>query len=316
MNTGAVDRIGARIPAPETYALMTTPVETARLARAFAVEIARRQEVPVGGCQWVGPWFTWEATSGDLAVAIDAKTEADDYGLLSAVPEIAVECGADGALPGWLSWFLQDLTRTNFRLQGSMDQVELVDENPAMLQAEVDDAVVLIRRHWPAASVNLQLLVRNVVFVRGVAAGCAVDERVFGAVAVPAYSRSTTFALAAELLSATTHLSYFLRARHAPPMENGHRLRQFPGSKLRNLSEGLALALSVAQNLVFSNHVEPLGYVRPEYVTDRLAELRGVIDVLGDCAVWTDWGVDTWRELVAMSVTSGLERGFEEGDSQ
>ncbi|MBV9869185.1 MAG: hypothetical protein JO214_00940 [Frankiaceae bacterium] len=88
-----------------------------------------------------------------------------------------------------------------------------------------------------------------------------------------------------------------LRARETPPIINGSRLRVFPGSTLRDLDEGLAVAVAAARRVALARRAVHGGIADPAYLETALTELEGVIDILGQSAEWSDWGLRLFAAL-------------------
>lgn len=285
----------------EPAKLIPAPNVTARRLRNFAIRTARLNQVSSSATEWVSPEFVWEAARGDLAVTNDCAREiSTGYGRLTSLPDIRAVSGSDREYLDWLNWWLNSLTRSSLSISGSRQRVQLLHDNRDTLQFEINEALAFLRNHWAPAAVNVQLLVRNVVFVDWLGSGCMSDARVFGAIAICPSRRASTFTLAGELFAATAGLSFILQSQDASAIENGHRLRSFPGATLAELSEGLVFALVAAHRLMFACHMEYLGSVNPEYIRAARAELAGFIEVLQESAAWSNWGLDIYRRLMQL----------------
>lgn len=301
MTNAGLEDVATGISGEDAFSSLLPPPElTARLLRQFARNRVRgsRASESETGPEWVGPGVAWQGARGELSDT-DEVGEMTDCGTLASLPATAGILTSECSL-AWVRWWLEELTRRTRRLPGRSMAVERIDDKDSQIQPRVAQATSLLKTYWPAAAVESHLLVRKVLAIRGLDSRSASDLRVFGAVAISSEGCHSAFDVAGELTASAARLLLDLRARETPPIINGSRLRIFPGSNLKELYEGLAIAVAAARRIALAQRAAPGGIADPAYLESARAELEGTIDILGHSADWSDWGLRLFRALTTV----------------
>lgn len=180
------------------------------------------------------PGLVWEATQ---AAAAEGNSERlaelirglDTAGLMPPLEHLARDAPLH---PDWCRWGIRQLQTDIRRTRGTDDAVF---STPDMKEgvARLEDARETLRRVWPEAALEMDLLVRVIVYVQGGAFRSATLRQTFGAIYLGTASVESEPAAFEALLHETGHHSLYLRNHFETFVTNGdamvsHALRPDP----------------------------------------------------------------------------------------
>ncbi|MET8615581.1 MULTISPECIES: aKG-HExxH-type peptide beta-hydroxylase [Streptomyces] len=282
-----------------------TPAGTMSLVRGHHREILRRlgSALPAGtepAC--LHPGLVWAATSGDDADPAHVAELAGalaDAGLMPPLEHLTP--GGPDALPDWCRWgtgrLLADIRQTHGIGEADFGAPDLT-EGIAHLAA----ARATLRRVWPEAALEMDLLIRVIVHVQGGAFRSATLRPTFGAIYLGSSSIASTPAAFEALLHETGHHALYLRNFFATLVTNGDLMISHP---LRPDPRPVSGAVHAAHVLARMAHGLARWAAEPtapaEVATrrdDALRRLRGTIEALEPAAEWTDDGRRYFDDLL------------------
>ncbi|MFF9351524.1 aKG-HExxH-type peptide beta-hydroxylase [Streptomyces sp. NPDC014734] len=285
-----------------------TPAGTMSLVRSHHRDVLRRLEpvLPAGPAPaCLHPGLVREATRTPTGDGADPARVAELVRALAGtgpVPPLE-HLAPDGssASPDWCAWgtgqLLADIRRT-----GGTGDADFGASDPAEGIAHLEAARETLRRVWPEAALETDLLIRAIVYVEGGAFRSATLRQTFGAVYLGASSVESTPAAFEALLHETGHHALYLRNFFVTYVTNGDVMISHP---LRPDPRPVTGAVHAAHVLARMAHgltrwaAEPTA---PPEVTarrdDALRRLRGTIEALEPAAEWTAEGRRYFDDLL------------------
>ncbi|WP_431041213.1 aKG-HExxH-type peptide beta-hydroxylase [Streptomyces sp. P1-3] len=302
--------MGADIPADayaEIVAVGPTPKGTVRLARSYHRGALDRLAPHLGESPSVtclhprAVWAGEEIRAGRKPdqECLDA-IRADLARARTGIPPLEHVTGHPG-YPQWCRGALDDLRSDILKATGA-GKADLAAAAAPDAADHVEEAARVLRRVWPEAALECDVLVRAVVYVGGGAFRSATLLRTYGAVYAGAEHLATPPAAFEMLLHETGHHSLYLRNAFEVFVVNGddmvsHPLRPDP----RPVSGTLHAAHVLARMAAGLNRwwAEPGA---PAEVRERrdedLARLHAAVSVLKGAARWTPAGEDYFENLL------------------
>ncbi|WFB10579.1 HEXXH motif-containing putative peptide modification protein [Streptomyces sp. LX-29] len=292
-----------------------TSTGTASLVRSYQRAVLRRLEprLPEGHePSGLHPALVWEATrtSAGSSAAHASGTTADREriadlirGLATAGPMPALEHVALGAssCPDWCLQGAEELLSDIQRTTGASDAA-FSAPNMTEATAHVEAARETLRRVWPEAALETDLLIRVIVYVQAGAFRSATLRQTFGAVYLGTASVESTPAAFEALLHETGHHALYLRNHFETFVTNGddmvtHSLRADP----RPVA-GAVHAAHVLARMTYGLARWARERSAPPEVSERrdsaLRRLQGTIAALKPVAEWTDRGRSYFDDLL------------------
>ncbi|MGW6917011.1 aKG-HExxH-type peptide beta-hydroxylase [Kitasatospora sp. NPDC054939] len=286
-----------------------TPAGTMSLVRSYHREILRRLEpvLPAGPAPaCLHPGLVWAATRTPGGGAAEPADVADTVRALAGTglmpPLEHLTPGGSAALPDWCRWATDQLL-ADIRRTGGTGEADFGAPDPAEGIAHLEAARAALRRVWPEAALETDLLVRVVVHVRGGAFRSATLRPTFGAVYLGDSSVESTPAAFEALLHETGHHALYLRNFFAAYVTNGdvlisHPLRPDPRPVSGAVHAAHVLA-RMAYGLTRWAAADPAA--PPEVAARRdgaLERLRGTVEALEPAAEWTAQGRQWFDDLL------------------
>ncbi|ASQ97543.1 HEXXH motif-containing putative peptide modification protein [Streptomyces sp. 11-1-2] len=277
-----------------------TPAGTLSLVRGHYREVLRRLEstFPAGpepAC--LHPALVWAATrtppgsGADPAHLAELGRALASAGLMPPLEHLTPD--GSSSFPDWCRWGTDQLLADIRRTRGT-DDADFGAPDLTEGIAHLEAAREILRRVWPEAALETDLLIRVIVYVQGGAFRSATLRQTFGAIYLGASSVESTPAAFEALLHETGHHALYLRNFFATFVTNGDVVISHP---LRPDPRPVAGAVHAAHVLARMAYgltrwaAEPMA---PPEVTarrdDALRRLRGTITALEPAAEWTDEG--------------------------
>ncbi|GHF63634.1 hypothetical protein GCM10018790_46890 [Kitasatospora xanthocidica] len=303
-----------------------TPDGTMTLVRSYHREVLRRLEPLLGdgpAPTCLHPGLVWAATrpaAGDAAgpAAGDGRPEDPADGPApdpARTAELVRELSTAGLMPplrhltpdgtaadpDWCRWGTGQL-QADIRRTGGTGDADFGTLDPTEGIATLEAARQTLRRVWPEAALETDLLIRVIVYVRGGAFRSATLRPTFGAVYLGTSSVESPAAAFEALLHETGHHALYLRNFFETYVTNGDVLVSHP---LRPDPRPVSGAVHAAHVLARMAHglarwsAEP--DAPPEAAArrdDALRRLRGTVEALEPAAEWTDRGRAWFDDLL------------------
>ncbi|MET7919222.1 HEXXH motif-containing putative peptide modification protein [Streptomyces avermitilis] len=277
-----------------------TPAGTMSLVRSHHREVLRRLEPalpaePAPAC--LHPGLVWAATRTPTGSGADPARVAElvralaGAGLMPPLEHLTPD--GSSSLPDWCRWgtdqLLADIRRTSGTGDADFGAPDLT-EGIAHLEA----ARQTLRRVWPEAALETDLLIRVIVYVQGGAFRSATLRQTFGAVYLGTSSVESTPAAFEALLHETGHHALYLRNFFAAFVTNGDVMISHPLRPDPRPVTGAVHAAHVLARMAYGLTRWAAEPAAPPEVTarrdDALRRLRGTIEALEPAAEWTDEG--------------------------
>ncbi|WKX73973.1 HEXXH motif-containing putative peptide modification protein [Streptomyces sp. XD-27] len=252
----------------------------------------------------------WEATRPSTDV--DVERIADlirTLGTSAVMPPLDHIVLGASPCPDWCQWGVQQLLADIRRTSGAGD----ADFGTPGMQKGIEHleaARETLRRVWPEAALEADLLIRVIVYVQGGAFRSGTLRQTFGAIYLGTSSVESTPAAFEALLHETGHHALYLRNQFETFVTNGDAMVSHPLRPDPRPVAGAVHAAHVLARMAFGLTRWSREPTAPPEVSERrddaLRRLRGTIEALEPVADWTDRGrlyfddLLTWeKELTA-----------------
>lgn len=241
------------------------------------------------------PGLVWESTQTSAA-GVDSERMADlirslgTAGLMPPLEHLALDAPL---YPDWCRWGIHQLLTDIQRTRGTDDTVFGTPDTKEGV-AHLEGAREVLRRVWPEAALEMDLLIRVIVYVQGGAFRSATLRQTFGAIYLGTASVESTPAAFEALLHETGHHALYLRNHFETFVTNGdalmsHALRPDP----RPVA-GAVHAAHVLARMTYGLTRWASEPTAPPEVSERrdqaLQRLQATIAALEPVAEWTERG--------------------------
>ncbi|MFD9484379.1 HEXXH motif-containing putative peptide modification protein [Streptomyces sp. NPDC059991] len=240
------------------------------------------------------PGLVWEAartsTAVDTGRIADLIRSLDTAGLMPPIEHLALDAPM---CPDWCRWGIRQLLTDIQRTRGT-DDTEFSAPHMKEGIAHLEDARETLRRVWPEAALEMDLLIRAIVYVQGGAFRSGTLRQTFGAIYLGTASVESTPAAFEALLHETGHHALYLRNHFETFVTNGdamvsHALRPDP----RPVA-GAVHAAHVLARMTYGLARWAGEPAAPPEVSERrdqaLRRLKETIAALEPVAEWTERG--------------------------
>ncbi|MFK8906826.1 aKG-HExxH-type peptide beta-hydroxylase [Streptomyces sp. YS-3] len=223
----------------------------------------------------------------------DLIRSLDSAGLMPPLEYLAPDAPL---YPDWCQWGIQQLLTDIQRTRGPDDAADAEFSTPDMKEgvAHLEGARETLRRVWPEAALEMDLLIRVIVYVQGGAFRSGTLRQTFGAIYLGTASIESTPAAFEALLHETGHHALYLRNHFETFVTNGdamvsHALRPEP----RPVA-GAVHAAHVLARMTYGLARWATEPSAPPEVSERrdqaLRRLKETIAALEPVAEWTESG--------------------------
>lgn len=277
--------------------------------RALAQRLAGRggrngsaRAVPkhVDDVMWLHPRAVWSARIPDAPTRAGDGVPSQPAAHTSWAPPPTLEHVTTDNEERWSRWGVDNLADYATRIDAE-HRLTLAPAPLGERRSNVDEALEVLRRVWPAAAMEFHFMVRALVHVCGAGFRSATFDEVFGAVFVGESYLGSVPAAFEMVLHEGGHHALFLRNRFEAFVTNGSDMARHP---LRNDPRPIAGTVHAAHVLARMAtglarwHDEPDAPLEVEQRGEQaLKDLTATLAVLREKAAWTDAGRTYFAEL-------------------
>ncbi|MEV5595303.1 HEXXH motif-containing putative peptide modification protein [Streptomyces sp. NPDC052496] len=247
------------------------------------------------------PGLVWEAARPTMLDPVRVADLARSLATAGFMPPLEHVTLDESALPDWCRWGADQLLADVQRTSGTGDADF---STPDMTEgiAHLESAREILRRVWPEAALETDLLIRVIVYVQGGAFRSATLRPTFGALYLGTTSVESPAAAFEALLHETGHHALYLRNHFEPYVTNGDVMVSHPLRPDPRPVAGAVHAAHVLARMAYGLTRWAAEPTAPSEAAERrdgaLHRLRGTIEALEPVAAWTDGGRQYFDDLL------------------